>query len=59
MPELNVGDGNTPLAPEELDDLIPNLGTREELNEWERENILRARRWALGRSLASVNSRFG
>jgi Fic-DOC domain mobile mystery protein B len=55
MPESNVGDGNTPLAPEELDDLIPNLGTREELNEWERENILRARRWALGRSLASAN----
>jgi Fic-DOC domain mobile mystery protein B len=54
MPGLNVGDGNTPLAPEELDDLIPNLGTREELNEWERENILRARRWALGRrSLAN------
>jgi Fic-DOC domain mobile mystery protein B len=50
---LNVGDGNTPLAPEELNDLIPNLGTREELNEWERENILQARRWALGRSLAS------
>jgi Fic-DOC domain mobile mystery protein B len=55
MPELNVGDGNTPLAPEELDDLIPNLGMREELNEWERENILRARRWAFGRSLASSN----
>ena len=55
MPELNVGDGNTPLAPEELDDLIPNLGTREELNEWERENILRARRWALGRSLGRSN----
>ena len=54
MPELDVGDGNTPLAPEELDDLIPNLGSREELNEWERENILRARRWALGRSLASA-----
>jgi Fic-DOC domain mobile mystery protein B len=53
MPGLNVGDGNTPLAPEELNDLIPNLGTREELNEWERENILQARRWALGRSLAS------
>jgi Fic-DOC domain mobile mystery protein B len=53
MLELNVADGNTPLAPEELNDLIPNLGTREELNEWERENILRARRWALGRRLAS------
>jgi Fic-DOC domain mobile mystery protein B len=49
MPLLNVGDGNTPLTPEELDGLIPNLGTKEELNEWERENILQARRWALSR----------
>lgn len=49
MPILSVGDGNTPLAPEELAELIPSLATREELNEWERENILRARRWALGR----------
>jgi len=54
MPELN-GDGNTPLAPQELDDLIPNLGMREELNEWERENILRARRWAFGRNIANSN----
>lgn len=42
-----TGDGNTPLSPEELADLIPNLATKEELNEWERENILRAREWAL------------
>lgn len=41
-------DGNTPLSPEELADLIPNLATKEELNEWERENILRAREWAVG-----------
>ena len=41
-------DGNTPLSPEELADLIPNLATKEELNEWERENILLARGWALG-----------
>ena len=40
-------DGNTPLSPEEIRDLIPNLATKEELNEWERENILRAREWAL------------
>jgi len=40
--------GNTPLSPEELADLIPNLATKEELNEWERENILRAREWAVG-----------
>jgi Fic-DOC domain mobile mystery protein B len=36
----------TPLSPEELADLLPNLATKEELNEWERENILRAREWA-------------
>src|SRR5947208_8667050 len=40
--------GNTPLSPEELADLIPSLATKEELNEWERENILRAREWAIG-----------
>jgi Fic-DOC domain mobile mystery protein B len=41
-----TSEGNTPLSPEELADLIPNLATKEELNEWERENILRAREWA-------------
>ena len=40
-------DGNTPLSPEEQADLIPNLATREELNEWERQNILEAFGWAL------------
>jgi Fic-DOC domain mobile mystery protein B len=43
----NIPNGNTPLTPEELDDLIPNLATKEELNEWERANILEARQWAL------------
>jgi len=43
-----ISDGNTPLSPEELADLIPNLATKEELNEWERENILRGREWAVG-----------
>ena len=42
----DISDGNTPLAPEELADLIPNLATKEEPNEWERENILLAREWA-------------
>ena len=28
-------DGNTSLSPEEQGDLIPDLSTREELNEWE------------------------
>ena len=43
-----TSDSNTPLSPEELADLIPNLATKEELNEWERENILRGREWAVG-----------
>lgn len=45
MPDAT--DGNTPITPEELSDLIPNLATKEQLNEWERENILEARSWAL------------
>lgn len=44
---IKNGDGNTPLSPDELADLLPTLATREELNEWERENILHAREWAL------------
>jgi len=46
MPLTTASDGNTPLSPEELASLIPNLATKEELNEWERENILLAREWA-------------
>lgn len=42
-----AGDNNTPLSPEEQADLIPNLATKEELNEWERQNILEAYAWAL------------
>jgi Fic-DOC domain mobile mystery protein B len=48
MPNDPNSDANTPLTPEEQDGLIPNLATHEELNEWERDNILRARQWALG-----------
>ena len=44
---MTASDGNTPLSPDELADLIPNLATKEELNEWERQNILGAREWAL------------
>ena len=48
MTTLRTGsEGNTPLAPEELADLIPSLATKEELNEWERENNLQARVWAI------------
>ena len=34
--------GNTPLSADERADLIPNLATKEELNEWERQNIVEA-----------------
>jgi hypothetical protein len=44
---LNSDPGNTPLSPDEKADLIPDLSTQEELNEWERQNILEARSWAL------------
>jgi Fic-DOC domain mobile mystery protein B len=47
-PLVTSGEGNTPLSPEELADLIPSLATKQELNEWERENILLAREWAIG-----------
>jgi Fic-DOC domain mobile mystery protein B len=46
MAVVTNSDGNTPLSPEELTDLIPSLATKEDLNEWERENILHAREWA-------------
>jgi Fic-DOC domain mobile mystery protein B len=47
MTIFTTGEGNTPLSPEEQDDLIPDLTTKEELNEWERQNILEAYTWAL------------
>jgi Fic-DOC domain mobile mystery protein B len=47
MTIFTTGDGNTPLSPEEQTDLIPNLATKEELNEFERANILVAYDWAL------------
>jgi Fic-DOC domain mobile mystery protein B len=47
MTLFEMGDGNTPLSPEEQADLIPDLTTKEELNEWERQNILEAFGWAL------------
>jgi Fic-DOC domain mobile mystery protein B len=50
-----TSDGNTPLLPDELADLIPNLATKEELNEWERENILFAREWAIADRNSAVD----
>lgn len=47
VPNRDRNEGNTPLDADELAELIPNLATREELNEWERRNILEANKWAL------------
>lgn len=44
---FHAGEGNTAVSPEEQLQLIPNLSTKEELNEWERSNILIAYDWAL------------
>jgi Fic-DOC domain mobile mystery protein B len=41
-----AGESNTPLTPDEQNDLIPELSTKQELNEWERQNIIAARVWA-------------
>lgn len=38
--------GATPLGPNEIEGLIPNIGLQSELNAREEENILQARRWA-------------
>lgn len=39
-------EGATPLDPDTIAGLIPNLTTQAELNEWEARNILRAEQWA-------------
>jgi Fic-DOC domain mobile mystery protein B len=44
---LNAAPGNTPIDPDELAQLIPNLATQGELDEWERRNIIEGRDWAL------------
>jgi Fic-DOC domain mobile mystery protein B len=49
-------DGNTPISADEAEALIPNLSTRQELNEWERENILRAHRWCFSPRNLNINN---
>ncbi|OLB35800.1 MAG: hypothetical protein AUH11_13340 [Acidobacteria bacterium 13_2_20CM_57_17] len=46
MSDLNSVPGNTPIHPDDAAKLIPNLATKKELDEWERQNILEAQRWA-------------
>jgi Fic-DOC domain mobile mystery protein B len=49
-------DGNTPIRPEEAEQLIPQISTMAELNEYEALNILQAQEWAFStRTLNSVD----
>jgi Fic-DOC domain mobile mystery protein B len=49
-------DGNTPIRPEQAEQLIPKISTMGELNEYEAVNILRAREWAFNdRTMKSVD----
>lgn len=45
--------GQTPLDEEEKRDLIPSLVTREDLDAFEQENILDARKWVMQKSVLS------
>lgn len=47
-------DGNTPIRPEEAEQLIPQISTMAELNEYEALNILQAQEWAF--STRTINS---
>ena len=47
--------GATPLDPDEVDGLIPShITTKEQLNEYEAENILEGDHWAQGRKRANI-----
>lgn len=49
-------DGNTPIRPEEAEQLIPKISTARELNEYEALNILAAQTWAFSnRTMNSTN----
>jgi Fic-DOC domain mobile mystery protein B len=50
---LNQAPNTTPLDADELAQLIPALATQAELNEYERLNILEARRWVFNQRVLS------
>jgi len=50
--EINYIDGQTPLSEEEKDGLkIPSITTREELDEFEQQNIEKAIQWTFGKKI--------
>jgi Fic-DOC domain mobile mystery protein B len=46
LSELNSNPDNTALSAEDAEQLIPDLSTRQDLDEYERQNILLAQDWA-------------
>ena len=56
MLNQKYSDGNTPIRPEEAEQLIPRISTMGELNEYEALNIVTAREWAFDdRTMKSVD----
>jgi len=56
MLNQKYSDGNTPIRPEEAEQLIPRISTMGELNEYEALNIVTAREWAFDdRTIKSVD----
>jgi Fic-DOC domain mobile mystery protein B len=51
-------DGNTPITLEDVEDLIPQISTMAELNEYEALNILEAQQWAFGARVMAANDPF-
>lgn len=49
--EYEYIDGQTPLDEEEKEDLIPTILTRADLDRFEQENIIEARKWVMQRSV--------
>lgn len=50
--------GQTPIDEEEKLALIPSLSNLDELNRWEQENIIEARKWVLNSSILKKNDIF-
>jgi len=59
MVQYRYTEGQTPLSEEEREHLVPTILMREDLDRFERENILEARRWVMRKSvLASKQNIF-
>ena len=52
-------DGNTPIRPEDAEQLIPKISAMKELNEYEALNILEAQRWAFSNRTMNATNPLG